>query len=90
MMNVIFEIEAFRNADGNWEIVGVECDPTSEAADDTLEASEIDVGSWEFRFTVASDFDGGEAVFSKLERYGLSSETVSEACSEALRNPSVS
>jgi hypothetical protein len=28
--NVAFEIEAVANADGDWEIVNVECEPTTE------------------------------------------------------------
>jgi hypothetical protein len=83
-MNVAFEITAVADADGAWEIVSVECEPTSEVADDELEACEVDQGSREFRFILPADFDGSEAVLARFPRYGLSSELVYEACQDAM------
>jgi hypothetical protein len=78
--NVAFEIQAVAHADGDWEIVSVECEPTAEVANKAPRASEIDPGSWEFRFILPADFDGGEPVFDRLARYGLNPETVYLAC----------
>ena len=67
-MNIAFQIEALTNSDGNREVVAIECDPTTEPANDALDASEIDEGAWEFRFVVVDDFDGSEPVFKRFER----------------------
>ena len=84
-MNIAFQIEALTNSDGNREVVAIECDPTTEPANDALDASEIDEGAWEFRFVVADDFDGSEPVFKRFERYRLDPESVHEACRKAVR-----
>ena len=89
MMNVAFEIAAIANADGAWEIVIVECEPTAEVADDKLEARDVDEGSREFRFILPADFDDGEAVLARFPRYGLSSELVYEACQNAMERARV-
>ena len=41
---------------------------STEAANDALDASEIDEGAWEFRFVVVDDFDGSEPVFKLCTR----------------------
>ncbi|HZP98190.1 MAG TPA: hypothetical protein VFB13_01535 [Reyranella sp.] len=84
MTNVAFEIAALANANGDCEILSVECEPTDEVDDGTLEACEVDTGSWEFRFIVPGDFDGSETVFERFARYRLSPATVCRACREAM------
>jgi hypothetical protein len=81
-MNLAFQIEVLTNSDGSREVVHIECDPTSEAADDALDATEIDAGAWEFRFIVADDFDGTEPVFRRFARYRLDPVAIHEACRE--------
>ena len=84
-MNVAFQIEILTNSNGAREIVSVECDPTTETASDHLGVEELGVGSWQFLFVVPEDFDGAEAVFTQFERFGLSAQTVLDACADALR-----
>jgi hypothetical protein len=82
--NVAFEIEAVANADGDWEIVNVECEPTTEVTNKVPAASEIDAGSWEFRFVLPADFGSDEFMFDRFARYGLTPQTVHHACCEAM------
>ena len=82
-MNLVFQIEPQPTADGDLEIVDVECNPTSDDVSDTLTAEEIAVGSWVLRFVVNEDFDGNEAVFGKCARYGLDPAVLHAACAEA-------
>ena len=84
-MNVAFQVEACTDADGGREIVSIECDPTSEEASDELEAAQLGGGNWQFQFVVAAPFDGSEAVFRKIGRYGLDRGAVQEACADAMR-----
>jgi transposase-like protein len=83
-MNVAFQIEVLSNSDGKREIISVECDPTVDEAGDTLAAQELGEGCWEFRIVVPDDFDETQAVFRKFSRYGLSPQTVLDACYVAL------
>jgi hypothetical protein len=83
-MNIAFQIEALTNSDGSREIVHIDCDPTAEAAEATLDATEIDTGAWEFRFVVSDDFDHAEPVFKRFARYGLDPENVHDACRDAM------
>ena len=85
-MNVAFQIEVLTNSDGARQIVGVECDSTTDEPSENLHAEELGVGCWELSFVVSADFDGTEAVFSKFRRYGLTAEVVREACAEAMRS----
>jgi hypothetical protein len=78
--HVAFEIQAIAHADGDWEIVSVECEPTADVASKEPRVSELDPGSWEFRFTLPADFDDRDPVFHWLARYGLDPETVYRAC----------
>ena len=87
-MNVAFQIEILTNSNGAREIVSVECDPTTETASDDLGVEELGAGSWQFLFVVPEDFDGTEAVFTQFERFGLSVQTVLDACTDALRTAS--
>lgn len=82
-MNIAFQIEAITNSDGDREVVHIECDPTTERATETLEASEIDEGAWEFRFVLDEDCDGTEPVFAHFARRRLEPAAVHEACRDA-------
>jgi hypothetical protein len=64
-MNIAFEIEACTNADGDPEIVSIECDPTSEDASDELEAEELSPGTWQLQFVVPATLEGNESLFRK-------------------------
>jgi hypothetical protein len=81
--NLMFEVEALVNSDGEREISRVECDPTNDEAADDLEAEDLGGGSWEFVFTVPASFDGSEPVFRKFRRYRLDPEMVVDACTKA-------
>jgi hypothetical protein len=83
-MNIAFQIEAITNSDGDREVVHIECDPTTELVSETLEASEIDEGAWEFSFVLDEDFDGTEPVFARFGRYGLDPASVHAACRDAV------
>ena len=83
-MNIAFQIEALTNSDGSREIVNIDCDPTAEAAEGTLDATEIDSGAWEFRFVVSDDFDDAESVFKRFVRYGLDPDNVRDTCRNAM------
>jgi len=85
MGNLWFQLEVIGNAAGDRDITSIECEPTAEAANNALEASEIEEGAWEFRFVVADEFDESEPVFMRFKRYKLDPEVVYEACSEAAR-----
>jgi hypothetical protein len=84
-MNVTFQVEACTNADGGREVVSVECEPTSEEANDDLAAEELGAGTWHFEFVVPASFDGSEPVFRKVGRYGLERDALQEACADAMR-----
>ena len=83
-MNIAFQIEVLTNSDGSREIVNIDCDPTAEAAEGTLDATEIDAGAWELRFVVSEDFNDAEPVFKRFARYGLDPENVRDACRNAM------
>ena len=85
-MNVAFQVETLTNSEGAREIVKVECAPTTGEASIELDAQEIAVGSWEFQFVVPGDFDDAHPLFKKFGRYGLTAQTVCDACSEAWRS----
>jgi hypothetical protein len=84
--SIAFQVDALTNSDGTREIVKVECEPTTSEESDELTVQELDFGAWEFQFVVPADFDSAEPVFRKFQRYGLSAETVGDACIEAWRN----
>ena len=86
MSNLSFELEVTSDAAGDRDITTIECEPTSEEAQNALEASELDDGYWQFRFVIAEEFDGAEPVFMRFKRYKLDPEMVFEACSAAARN----
>lgn len=83
--NIAFQVDALTNSDGTREIVEVECEPTSGQVSEELSVQELDFGAWEFQFVVPADFDAAEPVFRKFQQYGLSAETVGDACIEAWR-----
>ena len=85
MSNLSFQLEVMANAAGDRDISSIECESTTEEAEDVLGASEIDVGAWEFRFVVEADFDGTEPIFNRFRRYKLDPDVVYEACQDASR-----
>jgi hypothetical protein len=81
--NLSFELEVTSDAAGDREITSIECEPTTEEAENMLEASELEEDTWQFRFVVAEEFDGTEPMFMRFKRYQLDPETVFEACRAA-------
>jgi hypothetical protein len=83
-VSLAFHIEARTNANGEREIVSVDCGTTTDEPSNVLVADEIDVGSWQFQLVLPDDFDGSEAVFNRFRQYGLNPEVVHDACAEAM------
>ncbi len=83
MSNLSFELEITSDTAGDRDITSIECEPTTEEPENELEASELEEGTWQFRFVVAEEFDGAEPVFMRFKRYKLDPETVFEACRAA-------
>ena len=86
MSNLSFQLELTATTAGDREITSIECEPTTEEAADVVEATEIDVGAWEFRFVVNEEFDGTEPVFRRFRRYKIDPDAVYEACDAASRS----
>jgi hypothetical protein len=85
-MNLVFQIEALTNSEGEREFVGVECDPTTDEPTDDVDAQELGAGAWEFTLVLPAGFDGTDAVFRKFARYRLTADAVFEACADAARS----
>jgi hypothetical protein len=84
-MNLVFQIEALTNSEGESEFVSVECEPTTDEPSDDVDAQELGAGAWEFTFVLPAGFDGTEAIFRKFGRYRLTADAVYEACADAAR-----
>ena len=83
MSNLSFQLEVTANTAGDREITSIECEPTTEQAADVVEATEIDVGAWEFRFVLNEEFHGTEPIFKRFRRYRIDPDAVYEACNGA-------
>jgi transposase-like protein len=83
-VNLAFELEVQTNADGNREIVGVECEPTKEEARPDIGAEVIAPGSWIFDLVLPNDFSEDEAAFRRFRRHRVEPEAAYEACRDAM------